>query len=309
MLMAKDAHDSKHPASTTENDATKRLAPGLYIVATPIGNLEDITLRALRVLRSVDRVACEDTRQTQKLLSHFGIGVPTVSCHAHNERQRAEELVAELKSGARIALVSDAGMPGISDPGEFLVAAAVAAEIPVIPIPGASAVVSALAASGLDTTSFLFVGFPPARTGERRSFFETLRHEQATMIFYEAPHRVVESLRDAIQIFGAERRAVLAREITKIHEEFLRGTLQELEASCVSRELLRGEMTLLVAGANPDASASTAAAAASDLRGAMAMYLAQGLDEQAALKRIARDRGVSKSEVYREWQRESGRRK
>ena len=179
MLMAKDAHDSKHPSSKTENDAAKPLAPGLYIVATPIGNLEDITLRALRVLRSVDRVACEDTRQTQKLLSHFGIGVPTVSCHAHNERQRAEELVAELKSGARIALVSDAGMPGISDPGEYLVAAAVAAEIPVIPIPGASAVVSALAASGLDTTSFLFVGFPPARTGERRSFFETLRRERS----------------------------------------------------------------------------------------------------------------------------------
>ena len=306
--MAKDVHDSKSPPSTTQSGPAKPLAPGLYIVATPIGNLEDITLRALRVLRSVDRVACEDTRQTQKLLSHFGIAVPTVSCHAHNERQRAEELLAELKGGARIALVSDAGMPGISDPGEFLVAQAVAAGIPVIPIPGASAIVSAITASGLDATSFLFVGFPPPRTGERRSFFETLRTERATLIFYEAPHRVVESLRDAIHVFGAERRAVLAREITKIHEEFLRGTLQELESICAGRELLRGEMTLLVAGADP-AAAPAAGAPKSDLRGAMAEYLGQGLDEQAALKRVARDRGVSKSEVYREWQREPGRRK
>ncbi|MES2221131.1 MAG: 16S rRNA (cytidine(1402)-2'-O)-methyltransferase [Acidobacteriota bacterium] len=302
--MANDLRDS-HPFSKAE----KPLSPGLYIVATPIGNLEDITLRALRVLRSVDRVACEDTRQTQKLLSHFGIAVPTMSCHAHNERQRAHELVAELKGGARIAFVSDAGMPGISDPGEFLVAQAVAAGIPVIPIPGASAVVSALAASGLDTTSFRFVGFPPPRSGERRSFFETLRSERATLIFYEAPHRVVESLRDAIQVFGPTRRGVLAREITKIHEEFLRGTLQELETICAGRELLKGEMTLLVSGANPAEAASTGTATETDLRSAMAAYMKQGLDEQTSLKRVARDRGVSKSEVYREWQREPGRRK
>lgn len=307
--MVRDAHDPKEPSSNAEGGAAKPLASGLYIVATPIGNLEDITLRALRVLRSVDRIACEDTRQTQKLLSYFGIAVPTVSCHAHNERQRAEELIAELKNGARIALVSDAGMPGISDPGEYLVAQAVAAGVAVIPIPGASAVVSALAASGLDTTAFLFVGFPPPRTGERRSFFETLRNERATLIFYEAPHRVVESLRDSVQVFGAERRAVLAREITKIHEEFLRGTLQELETCCAGRDLLRGEMTLLVAGANSAELAAAGAATASDLRGAMAVYLGQGLEEQAALKRVARDRGVSKSEVYREWQREPGRRK
>lgn len=308
-MMARDARDTQEPSLNAENGAAKALAPGLYIVATPIGNLEDITLRALRVLRSVDRVACEDTRQTQKLLSHFGIAVPTVSCHAHNERQRAEELVAELRGGARIALVSDAGMPGISDPGEYIVAAAVAAGVPVIPIPGASAVVSALAASGLNTTSFLFVGFPPSRTGERRSFFEKLRSERATLIFYEAPHRVVESLRDAAQVFGAQRRAVLAREITKIHEEFLRGTLQELQVICAGRQLLRGEMTLLLAGADPSELAPGAEVSESDLRAAMAMYLGQGLDEQVALKRVARDRGVSKSEVYREWQREPGRRK
>ncbi|MGH9615336.1 MAG: 16S rRNA (cytidine(1402)-2'-O)-methyltransferase [Acidobacteriaceae bacterium] len=291
------------------NSTDTPLPSGLYIVATPIGNLEDITLRALRILRSVDRIACEDTRQTRKLLSHFGIAVPTVSCHAHNERECAEKLIVELKAGARIALVSDAGMPGISDPGSHLVSQAVAAGIPVIPIPGASAAVSALAASGLDTAAFLFVGFPPARAGERRSFFETLRGERATLVFYEAPHRVVESLRDAIAAFGPQRRTVLAREITKLHEEFLRGTLRDLEVACASRDLIRGEITLLIAGADPSESAAGGAPTEGSLRAAMALYLGEGMDEQAALKRIARDRGVSKSEVYREWQRDQGHRK
>ncbi len=301
--MAREA-DARHGG---ENPTERPLAPGLYIVATPIGNLEDITLRALRVLRGVDRIACEDTRQTQKLLSHFGIAVPTVSCHAHNERQRSDELIASLQAGARIALVSDAGMPGISDPGAHLVAQAVAAGIPVIPIPGASAVVSALAASGLDTASFLFVGFAPPRSGERRSFFEKFREGPATLVFYEAPHRILEALRDAVEIFGGDRRAVLAREITKLHEEFLRGTLADLEKSLASRDLLRGEMTLMIAGNDPSQPAYTAPSAS--LRERMALCLAEGLEEQAALKRIARERGVAKSEVYREWQREQGRRK
>ncbi len=292
--------------SSADIPASQTLPPGLYIVATPIGNLEDITLRALRILRSVDRVACEDTRQTQKLLSHFGIAVPTVSCHAHNERDRSDELIAELQAGARIALVSDAGMPGISDPGAHLVAQAAAAGIAVIPIPGASAVVSALAASGLDTTSFLFVGFPPPRSGERRSFFETLRSERATLIFYEAPHRILESLRDAVEVFGGDRQAVAGREITKLHEEFLRGTLAELEKELAARDLVRGEITLLLAGSNPAESTNTAPGAS--LRERMAFYLEQGFDEQASLKRVARERGVSKSEVYREWQREQARR-
>lgn len=281
------------------------LPPGLYVVATPIGNLEDITLRALRVLRSVDRIACEDTRQTRKLLSHFVIETPTISCHAHNERERTQELIGELRNGARVALVSDAGMPGISDPGAHLVAQVVAANITVIPIPGASAVVTALAASGLDTTSFRFVGFPPARSGERRSLFEALRDERATLVFYEAPHRILDALRDAAAIFGGERRAVLARELTKIHEEFLRGTILELEkimADEVARR--RGEMTLLIEGAS---TAEKPQARSGDLREQMTSYMAQGLDEQDALKHIARDRGVSKSAVYREWQRERGR--
>ena len=297
------------PDPTATRATASALAAGLYIVATPIGNLEDITLRALRVLRSVDRIACEDTRQTQKLLSHFGIQVPTVSCHAHNERQRSEELIVQLQAGARIALVSDAGMPGISDPGAHLVAQAVAAGINVIPIPGASAVVSALAASGLDTTSFLFVGFAPPRSGERRSFFETYRSERATLVFYETPHRILEALRDAIHVFGGNRRAVLGREITKLHEEFLRGSLEEMEKICASRDLLRGEMTLLIAGAGSSDKDEDTAAPGTNLRESMALYRAQGLDEQGALKRIARDRGVSKSEVYREWQREQPRRK
>ncbi len=283
------------------------LLPGLYIVATPIGNLEDITLRALRVLRSVDRIACEDTRQTQKLLSHFGITVPTVSCHAHNERARSDELIAELQAGARVALVSDAGMPGISDPGAHLIAQTVAAGIAVIPIPGASAVVSALAASGLATSSFLFLGFPPPRSGERRSFFETLRQERATLIFYEAPHRILETMRDAVEFFGPARQAVMAREITKLHEEFLRGTLGELQTILSARDLQRGEMTLLLAGAGPAESANSVPAIS--LREQIMLYMSQGLEEQVALKRIARDRGVSKSEVYREWQREQLRRK
>lgn len=283
------------------------LAPGLYIVGTPIGNLEDITLRALRVLRSVDRIACEDTRQTQKLLSHFDIHVPTVACHQHNEREATASLIAELQQGGRIALVSDAGMPGISDPGSYLVAAAVAAGIPVIPIPGASAGIAALAASGLDTAGFRFVGFPPARGGERRSFFETMAAEQTTLIFYEAPHRIVDTLRDAALVFGAGRRAVLARELTKIHEEFLRGTLAEVEANLSARELQRGEMTLLIAGADPKQPAE--GSTQTTLRAQMEALLAAGLDEQAALKQIARERGVGKSELYREWQRERGRRK
>lgn len=283
------------------------LAPGLYIVATPIGNLEDITFRALRVLRSADRIACEDTRQTRKLLSHFGIATPVVSCHAHNERERAEELVAELRSGSRIALVSDAGMPGISDPGSHLIEQAIAANVAVIPIPGPSAFVAALAGSGLDTTSFRFVGFPPARSGERRNFLEGLRGEQATLIFYEAPHRILETLRDVSEIFGPCRKAVLARELTKMHEEFLRGTIAELENLLIARDMVRGEMTLLIAGAS--AEESDARQPTTGLREQMSAHMSQGLNEQGALKRIARDRGVSKSEVYREWQREQSRKK
>ncbi len=223
------------------------LAPGLYLVATPIGNLEDITLRALRILRSVDRIACEDTRQTQKLLNHFEIRTPTVSYHMHNEGPRAEELTAELKQGARIAIVSDAGTPGIADPGGQIAAAAIAAGIPVFPVPGANAAISALIASGLPTEHFAFHGFLPSKAGQRKTALEELARDGATHIFYEAPHRIVDTLADLEAVFGAVQPIVIARELTKLHEEFLRGTVGDLRSQLAARQSVRGEIVLLFA--------------------------------------------------------------
>ena len=214
----------------------RQLAPGLYLVATPIGNLGDITLRALEVLRGVDRIACEDTRQTQKLLNHFQIEKKTVSCHEHNERTRATELIQDIRAGKAIALVSDAGTPGVSDPGGWLVREAIAAGVPVVPIPGANAAVSALIASGLPAEDFHFLGFLPEKAGARRTFLEDLaaaaqhdpRESPRTLIFYEAPHRILETLADMEELWGGLRRAVVARELTKVHEEFVRGTVAEV---------------------------------------------------------------------------------
>jgi 16S rRNA (cytidine1402-2'-O)-methyltransferase len=291
--------------------ADRPLAPGLYLVATPIGNLEDITLRALRVLKSADRIACEDTRQTQKLLNHFGIQTPTVSYHQHNEAQRARELVDELKQGARIGVVSDAGMPGISDPGMLLVRAAVDAGIPVYAIPGANAALSALVASGLATEKFFYAGFLPAKQGTRRAELDRLagmsgQGEALTLIFYEAPHRILETLEDVEKVWGAECRVVVARELTKLHEEFLRGSVGEVRGELASRERLRGEITLLVEG---KAAGGVAGAASASLQERVAeLRSGEGLGEMEALKRIARERGISKSEVYRELQWERARR-
>lgn len=286
------------------------LAPGLYLVATPIGNLEDITLRALRVLRSVDRIACEDTRQTAKLLGHFGIRKPTVSYHLHNEQGRAEELVAALLTGARIAIVSDAGTPGIADPGVAIVAAALAAGIPVIPIPGANAALTALIASGLPTERFAFHGFLPAKEGARRTALEALRTtmqqaaaaggEPVTQILYEAPHRIVAALEDLVSVFGPSHRIALARELTKLHEEFLRGPAVEVLSKLKSREVVRGEMVLLLDGASSAADTEAKASLSDDVSAAMRT----GLTEKDALKQVAKSRGLGKSEVYREWQRE-----
>ena len=216
----------------------------LYLVATPIGNLEDITLRAIRVLKEADLIACEDTRQTQKLLQHYGIRKELVSYHAHNELTRAPELVIELEQGAKVALVSDAGTPVISDPGHRLVTLCLRHHIPVIPVPGPSAFVAALAASGLPIEEFLFVGFLPSRAGARRKALDALKAEPRTLVLYEAPHRLVETLADAADILGP-RPAVVAREITKIHEEFLRGNLTELRDAARKRAP-RGEITLLI---------------------------------------------------------------
>jgi 16S rRNA (cytidine1402-2'-O)-methyltransferase len=288
---------------------TQPLAPGLYLVATPIGNLEDITLRALRVLRSVDRIACEDTRQTGKLLNHFEIKTPTVSYHLHNERSRAEELVAQLREGQRIAVVSDAGMPGIADPGEEIVRAAVAAGIAVYPVPGANAALSALIASGLPTERFSFRGFLPSKPGERRTALETVLAEvrsaeiPTTQIFYETPHRIADALADVEAVFGPAHPISLAREITKLHEEFLRGTAAEVRSNVATRENIRGEMVLLLSG-----EVAKEENAVVSLAAAVKALLATGLDEKDALKQVARERGIGKSDAYREWQRSRNKR-
>lgn len=285
------------------------LAPGLYLVATPIGNLEDITLRALRVLRSVDRIACEDTRQTRKLLTHYDIATPTISSHVHNEAERSRQIVADLQNGARIAVVSDAGTPGISDPGMFLAKAAIAAGIPVYPVPGASAAITALVASGLDTERFLFLGFPPSKAGARRSALEDLAGtmtQPTTVLLYESPHRILETLADAEAVWGPDCQIVLARELTKIHEEFLRGTVSNVRAQLASRDSIRGEMVLLLA-ASP-LTPETAANSSSLTARIRELENSEGLSEKDALKRIARERSVSKSEIWRELQRERARR-
>jgi 16S rRNA (cytidine1402-2'-O)-methyltransferase len=288
------------------------LAPGLYLVATPIGNLGDITLRALDVLRRVDRIACEDTRQTQKLLNHFGISKPTESCHEHNERERTTALVEALQAGARIALVTDAGMPGISDPGTWLASAAIAAGIPVFPIPGANAALSALVASGLPTGEFHFLGFLPEKAGARRTRIEVLAaagSEAGTLVFYEAPHRILETLADFEAVFGPTLRVVVARELTKLHEEFLRGTVAEVRGELAARDRIRGEITLLV-----QAPAELGRRSPADVTQKIADRVAQlqaaaGIDEKEALKRLARELGQSKSDVYRELQRERAARR
>ncbi|HYX69132.1 MAG TPA: 16S rRNA (cytidine(1402)-2'-O)-methyltransferase [Terriglobales bacterium] len=277
------------------------LLPGLYLVATPIGNLEDITLRAVRVLKEADLIACEDTRQTQKLLNHYGIATRTVSYHEHNEMTRAPELIVELEQGARVALVSDAGMPGISDPGYRLITLAVRHHVPVVPIPGASAFLAALVASGLPTDSFRFGGFLPAKRGPRRELLEGLRDLPRTQIFYEAPHRIAETLEDIVEVLGAARPVVLAREVTKLHEEFLRGRAGELLEQLRGRDL-KGEITLLIGKA--EAAAEAAPAPGDNLRARLdALMAAQALDEKSALKLLAKQLGVSKSEVYRRLQR------
>lgn len=297
-----------------ENSAP--LAPGLYLVATPIGNLGDITLRALDVLRNVDRIACEDTRQTQKLLNHFQIQTPTVSCHEHNESQRAAELIGALRDGARIAVVSDAGMPGISDPGTLLAAEAIAAGVPVIPVPGANAGLSALIASGLPTAEFQFLGFLPERAGARRTRLEELAAEAVqmqtprTLIFYEAPHRVLDTLADLEAAWGAQTRVAIARELTKLHEEFLRGTVAEVRRELAGRDRIRGEIVLLVEARPKVAGEESKAVPSASVSERVAQIQAEtGCDEKEALKRLARELGQSKSDVYRELQRERARRR
>ncbi len=268
------------------------MPPVLYIVATPIGNLEDMTFRAVRVLNEVDLIACEDTRHTRRLLDHYAIKTRAISYHEHNETARVEELIGRLKEGSSIALVSDAGTPLISDPGYRIVAAAAAGGFSVIPIPGASAAITALSASGLPTDAFRFCGFLPAKTGQRRKAIEAVAGESVTLVFYEAPHRIVETVADLRMVLG-NRPAVLARELTKIHEEFLRGDLASLEATLAERETARrGEFTILV-GRGEDTPVST-----EPLPDAVARLELEGMPRMDAIKQIARERGLSKREVY-----------
>ncbi|MBB5345414.1 16S rRNA (cytidine(1402)-2'-O)-methyltransferase [Tunturibacter empetritectus] len=286
------------------------LAPGLYLVATPIGNLEDITLRALRVLRQADRIACEDTRQTQKLLNHFEIRTPTVSYHMHNEGSRAEELIAELKTGARIAVVSDAGTPGIADPGGQIVAAALDAGVDVFPIPGANAAVSGLIASGLSTERFTFHGFLPAKAGQRKTALEDLIRGEVTHVFYEAPHRILDTLADIDAVFGPEQHIVIARELTKLHEEFLRGTVADLRSQLAARASVRGEIVLMLAPTSIESTSDDKKDKKTTLAAEVsAIMKSEGISEMDALKRVARERGIGKSEAYRELQREQNRRR
>jgi len=272
------------------------LSGTLYLVGTPIGNLEDITFRAVRVLKEADLIACEDTRQTRKLLDRYGIGKPTVSYHEHNEAERSPELIAKLVEGTTVALVSDAGMPLISDPGYRLVRAAIDSGIRVEAVPGASAVLTALAASGLPTDSFHFGGFLPAKSGQRLRALEALRDETATLIFYEAPHRIVEALAAVEQAMG-NRPVVVARELTKMHEEFLRGTAAEIRAALAARESVKGEITLLIG------KGSVAPHDDTPLSEAVEACVGQGMSRMEAIKTVAHRRGLSKREVYGEMEK------
>ena len=267
--------------------------PGiLYIVPTPIGNLEDITLRALRVLKEVELIAAEDTRHTQHLLAHFGIKTALTSYHEHNERDKARTLVQRLKSGASIALVSDAGMPAISDPGYRIVVDAIQAGIQVVPLPGATALTTALCASGLPTDRFLFEGFLPAKAQERKAKLQSLRGAVATLVFYEAPHRLLDSLAEMLKIFG-DREIAVARELTKVHEEFRRGKLSEVVSALADGDI-KGEIVIMVHGTSGEAQVSD-----EELHGTIRQLAGNGLGVKEIAELLGERYGLAKKEVYK----------
>jgi len=272
------------------------MAGTLYVVATPIGNLGDITYRAVQILNQVNLIACEDTRHTHKLLHHYGINTKTISYHEHNEHQRALELLELIKNGNDIAVVSDAGTPTVSDPGFRIVQAAAASGISVVPIPGPSAVITALTVAGLPTDEFLFVGFLPSKATARRNKLKQLVSVEATLILYEAPHRLAATLKDAASILG-DRLAVVARELTKLHEQFRRGRLSELAQHYGAEETPRGEIVLLVDGNAIEPAITSSESSVSDV---VARLESEGLDHRVALKRAARELGLSRAEVYRQ---------
>jgi 16S rRNA (cytidine1402-2'-O)-methyltransferase len=291
-----------------ESAATAAVRGQLFLVATPIGNLEDITLRGIRMLKEVDLIACEDTRRTQKLLDHYSIQTSVISYHEHNEMTRAPELVLQMERGRRIALVSDAGMPVISDPGFRLVRLAIRHGIPVIPVPGASALVAALAVAGLPLEPFRFLGFLPSKQRERVARLRELDGGSDTLIFYEAPHRVAEMLEDVLKTLG-DRPAVIGREVTKLHEEFLRGTVSEI-LTRLKKKPAKGELTVLV-GPTDESGKKTKGRVPlrSARREIEKLMAAEGLSEREALKTLARSTHTPKSELYRQLLAEKGKRK
>jgi 16S rRNA (cytidine1402-2'-O)-methyltransferase len=281
-------------------DKSSSMPGTLYLVATPIGNLADITHRAVDILRNVSLIACEDTRHTRKLLQHYGLSTKTISYHEHNEQQRAQELVQKLNEGEDVAVVSDAGTPSISDPGFRIVRAAIENDVAVVPVPGPSALISALVAAGLPTDEFFFGGFLPAKSNARRARFTELRSVPGTLVFYEAPHRLSETLNDALETLG-EREAVVARELTKLHEEIKRGRLSELAKHYESEEP-RGEIVLLI-----DRNALEEVTANESVADLVDQFERDGLDHRAALKKAARELRLSRAEAYRRLQTERGR--
>lgn len=274
------------------------MAGTLYLVATPIGNLEDITYRAVRVLTEVDIVACEDTRRTRVLLDHYGIKAKTISYHEHNEQERAAELALRIEAGASVAVVSDAGTPGINDPGFRLVRECAARGVTIVPVPGATAFVAALIASGLPTNDFFFGGFLPARSTARRARLAEVRALPTTLVFYEAPHRLAFALADAREILG-ERDAAVVRELTKLHEEISRGSLSELASKFADENAARGEIVVVINRAANDFTTANVADDAMSLAARVTAFESEGLDARAALKRAARESGLSRSEAYR----------
>lgn len=266
----------------------------LYLVGTPIGNLEDITLRAIRILQEVDLIAAEDTRRTGKLLQHLQISTPQISYHEHNQNSRTPELIARLQQGVQIALVTDAGMPSISDPGVELVRSAIAHQITVVPIPGGTAVVSALAVSGMSTDRFIFEGFLPHKASERQARLELLRSETKTVVLYEAPHHLIKTLEDLAEVLGKSRAIVLARELTKVHEEFWRGNIGEAIAMYIKDRQPKGEYTLVIAGA-PETSLITSQA---ELKQELQQLLAQGMTRSQASRQLAKLTSLSRREIY-----------
>jgi len=265
----------------------------LYIVGTPIGNLEDMTVRAVRILQTVDLIAAEDTRHTGKLLHHFQIKTPQISYHEHNRMIRVPELVAKLQQGLAIALVSDAGMPGISDPGYELVKACAEEGFTVVPIPGASAVIAALSASGLPSDRFIFEGFLPAKSQARRTHLESLQSESRTIVFYESPHRLRATLQDLADVLGGDRKITLARELTKLHEEFWRGTTADAIELHTKREP-QGEYTIVVAGAE----AVKVVLSESALRSELQTLLNQGLSRSDASRQLAQQTSLPRRQIY-----------